>query len=279
MKKRIVLCADDYGQAMSISRGILELVGQGRLSAVSCMVNAPQWREQAPLLRPYNDQIDIGLHFNLTEGPALSDAYIQAFGPTFSSLSQIMKRAFLRRFPQAVVEAECHAQLDSFEQAMGRLPDYVDGHQHVHQFPVIRAALIAVYRQRFPAKQAYIRLVNTAILSGAWRDAFKKAIIYATGVSALKHLLDKNGIPYNASFSGIYSFDQAQQYPQLFNDFLHSVTDKGIIMCHPGLPDTVANDPIAAARGAEFAYLNSPGFLTDCQAQAVVLSRFVSFGG
>jgi predicted glycoside hydrolase/deacetylase ChbG (UPF0249 family) len=42
--KRIVLCADDFGQSAAISQGILQLVQAGRLSAVSCMTEADSWR-------------------------------------------------------------------------------------------------------------------------------------------------------------------------------------------------------------------------------------------
>jgi predicted glycoside hydrolase/deacetylase ChbG (UPF0249 family) len=64
-KKRIVLCADDYGQAPAISQGIIELLNQSRLSATSCMVNMPDWPVSAKELLPFINYVDLGLHFNL----------------------------------------------------------------------------------------------------------------------------------------------------------------------------------------------------------------------
>ena len=162
MKKRIVLCADDYGQAPTISAAILDLVQKERLTAVSCMVNSPFWQEHAALLLPFRAKIDVGLHFNLTEGRPLSAAFRAKMGDTFPSLLHLMGKSWWRRLNQAVIQAELRAQLDAFVNAMGELPDFLDGHQHVHQFPIIRAALVAVYADYFKAKRPYVRLVATA---------------------------------------------------------------------------------------------------------------------
>ena len=67
----IALCADDYAQNQAIDDGILSLLAEQRLSAVSCFSTAPRWRQQsAPALREVAaaGAADVGLHFNLTEG-------------------------------------------------------------------------------------------------------------------------------------------------------------------------------------------------------------------
>ena len=48
--RRIVLCADDFGMEPSVNEGILRLAAAGRLTAVTCMVDMPAWRDGAPLL-------------------------------------------------------------------------------------------------------------------------------------------------------------------------------------------------------------------------------------
>mgnify|MGYP000073246266 CR=1 FL=1 len=42
----------------------------------------------------------------------------------------------------AALAREWDAQWARFCEALGRAPRFVDGHQHVHQFPVIRDALL-----------------------------------------------------------------------------------------------------------------------------------------
>ena len=52
-RRKIVLCADDYGLAPGVSRAIRELLASGRLSATSCMVVYPEFAEDGPLLQPF----------------------------------------------------------------------------------------------------------------------------------------------------------------------------------------------------------------------------------
>lgn len=274
MKKRIVLCADDYGQAPAISQGILALVKQGRLSAVSCLATHPFWLEHASWLKPYQAEVDVGLHWNLTEGKPLSQAFHKAYGEQLFTLPTLMRQAFLRKLNQSVLEAECHAQLDSFESAFGCLPRFIDGHQHVHQFPVIRAALVNVYQQRLQAQGAYVRLVAIKIKPSDLLNNYKKIIIYTMGTRGLQSLLTQRGIPHNHSFSGIYPFPQARHYPALFPQFLKEVHEGGLIMCHPGFNSVDADDAIAKARVAEYQYFASDQFLDDCAAQNVAVARF-----
>lgn len=274
MTKRIVLCADDYGQAPAISQAIRNLIQWGRLSATSCMVNSPFWTEHAAWLAPYENKVDIGLHFNLTQGKALSQPFVTAYGEDLTSLPRLLSRALLRNLDRDILEAECHAQIDAFVSAIGFLPRFIDGHQHVHQFPIIREALIKVYQQRLDPKKSYIRLVDENI---KWRDIiqdFKKIIIYFSGTKRFKRLLDENKIKYNQTFAGIYAFSRADEYEKLFPGFLKAVADGGLIMCHPGLAVSESGDSIAEARRKEYEYLFGDEFLTDCHTYQVRLTRF-----
>ncbi len=272
MKKRIVLCADDYGQAKAISLGILDLLENGRLSATSCMVNLPDWQEQASWLIPFQEKIDIGLHFNLTHGKALAALYRSKHGDVFPSLSQLISRSYLHSLSQTAIEAELNAQIDYFVNALGFLPHHIDGHQHVHQFPVIRQAIINVYEQRLRASNTYIRLISGRLMLMDWFRHTKKCIVHMLGATAMKKLLQANNIPHNSTFSGIYSFALAEQYSAFFPQFLQSVDESGLIMCHPGLAE--ADDGIAKARFLEYQYFKSEKFINDLQAAQVAIKRF-----
>lgn len=261
MTKRIVLCADDYGQAPPISEAIISLLEKKRLTAVSCMVNTPFWPEHARWLHPYQESIDIGLHFNLTEGHPLSEAY----GHGFSSLSNLIGSVLLRNMSVSTVAAELLAQLKAFKLAMGRWPDFIDGHQHIHQFPVIRDALLLVHQTNLKDCCPYIRLVNPKLKATDVLFDPKKVIIHLLGAHALKKGLSTLNIPHNSSFSGIYGFSRAAAYERLFPNFLQESADQGLIMCHPGLASTGKTDPIASARMYEFQYLASDRFLVDSQ--------------
>lgn len=261
--RHIVLCADDFGQTESICNGILQLVAKKRLSAVSCMVNGKAFVQQAALLKLYQEQIDIGLHLNFTEGEPLSEPLRQQFNNSFPSLGTLSKLLLQRQLAPSAIETEIVSQIAQFEQALGHKPDFIDGHQHVHHFPQIRPALLKVYEQHFPTNAAYIRISVTTPLK--WWESFpKKHIIALTGALKLKKQLEQLSIPHNTSFEGIYNFKNAPQYRAFFQKFLRDIQNGGLIMCHPGLATEDTQDPLWHSRFHEFDYFASDAFLEDC---------------
>jgi predicted glycoside hydrolase/deacetylase ChbG (UPF0249 family) len=277
MTKRIVLCADDYGQAPEVSQGIITLGKYGRLSATSCLVNSEYWLEHAKWLIPLKPQLELGLHFNLTEGKAISPVFIAKYGENLLPLPQLLRKAMLRQLDRQAVEAEFLAQVARFKEGVDAAPDFIDGHQHVHQFPVIRDVWMSAYEKAFKHMQKpYVRSVLPAINAMDFLTNFKKIIIYCLGAKALKSLLHTHEIPHNTSFAGIYSFNQAAQYRDLFIGFLKASENGGLIMCHPGLLSENSADPIAKARYAEYQYFFGDHFLYDCHQQEVTLGRFYS---
>lgn len=268
--KAIVLCADDYGQAPSISEGILALLADKRISAASCMVNTESWPEYASKVIAFQHDADIGLHFNLTHGEPLSTEF-KAKYKEFSNLSTLIGKAYVGRLDKEVIAAELNAQLDAFSKAIGTLPRFLDGHQHVHQLPIIRDVMIETYNARLKQSKAYIRVVNMHL--SPFDLLSKKTLIYLTGSRQLKQLLEQNKIPHNHSFSGIYNFANAKQYHEHFRKFLREIESGGLIMCHPG-KESSGDDEIAEARFLEFNYFLSEQFQQDCADYKTIVRKF-----
>ncbi|MBS0359022.1 MAG: ChbG/HpnK family deacetylase [Proteobacteria bacterium] len=267
--KHIILCADDYGQSLPVSQAIIDLLKQKRLSATSCMTTGAQWISHARMLQIFADEVDTGLHFNLTEGTPLSEAYLRKYGKTFMSLPKLIILASIRLLDKNTIEKELEAQLEQFVVGMGREPDFIDGHQHIHQFPIIREALITVYERRYKNKKPYIRSTDQKVKPQ--KHFFKQLIIQLLGARALKRKLVQKNIPHNNSFEGIYPFSAHPPYSKNFRGFLERVEEGGIIMCHPGLEGDLKIDPIAAARYREYQYFSSEQFLKDCEKEKVAL--------
>lgn len=264
MAKTIILCADDFGQDPHISEAILALAANKRLSATSCMTTGEDWLHHGPALKSFQTHLDIGLHFNLTHG---KESY-------FQPLNNWLLRALLRQIDKGFVEKRLHEQLDRFEHTMGHPPDFIDGHQHIHSFPVIRDVLINVIRERFPSKRPYVRTL-TPMLHGA--DSQVKALIVKGASYGLSRALKDQGIRHNSQFGGLYSLRPLAPYRDFMNLWLHQASSGTLIMCHPGLaPLHPTFDPIQTARVGEYAYLSSDAFPEDCVKAGVVLGRFRS---
>lgn len=274
--KKITLCADDYSFTPAVSEAIIQLISRDRLSAVSCMTNTEHWKTHADWLKPYVDKVDIGLHFTLTDVPPHNSKLRESWPNGSPSHLNLMLQAYTRQLNPEWIRSEIKSQIDRFEQALGILPHFIDGHQHVHQLPIVRDALLAVYQENFPDASCYIRIPSNGVLKikDSISTTIKSSLIAITGATSLKRLLSKHNIPFNTSFSGIYTFSNAPHYPQYFRQFLEEIKPNGLIMCHPGLHSEASIDSIAGPRWHEYNYLNSDAFLQDCENKGIQLVRF-----
>ena len=271
--KKITLCADDYAQNIAISEGIIRLAELGRISATSCMVNSDAWNDTYSALQVIYPTTYVGLHVNLTHGIALSDSWKNHYGAQFPGLARLLMLAYSRQLNPAVIAAECHAQWDAYSNAMNVMPDFIDGHQHVHQLPLIRDAILSVYADR--------SLSGTTIrkTTQGWRDLvvkdgfLKRQLIMLLGGIELNKRLTALNIPTNTSFSGIYNFKQSTHYRKYFQSFLRYSQDNGLIMCHPGQRSNDTTDPLNDYRHHELAYFLSDDFLNDLTAHSFQLKR------
>ncbi|HQQ70207.1 MAG TPA: ChbG/HpnK family deacetylase [Alicycliphilus sp.] len=257
-ERRITLCADDFALHPLVDEAVVQLAQAGRLSATSCMSTAPRWRAAAPQLLPLRGRIQLGLHFNLTEGHGGAHAA--------HSLGQVLAAAYLRRLAPAQLRDAWRRQLDAFEDAIGGAPDFIDGHQHVHQLPGVREALLAELQQRY-AGRAMPWVRSTVPAGSLWRDP-KAAVIAALGGWQATRLLRRAGVPMNRGFGGVYGFDapSAEAYGARMQAWLAQARDGSLLMCHPAAAE-VPGDAIGAQRPVEFAYLMSEAFARDLRQQ------------
>lgn len=266
MTRRLALCADDYGSTPGTSATITELAAAGRLSAISCLVNGPHWVAAAPALSVLDARVDIGLHFNLTEGRPLSPELARCW-PQLPTLPRLLAMAHLGALPLAAVKAEFAAQLDAFTAATGTAPAFLDGHQHVHHFPGIRTIMLDAIGN-FAVRPA---VRNTGRVLGPG-FTLKRALLRGTGGRELLRLLVRHGHAHNAALTGVYDFAQTD-YRGLMQGWLARVPGDGaLLFCHPGARSGGgAADPIGAAREREATYLRSAAFDDDLRDAGVEL--------
>lgn len=264
MVKKIILCADDFGQNQSISDGILELAQMSRLSAVSCMVNGASWPYGIDVLKSCD--VELGLHLNLTHGAPLSTFW----GKRFPSLFRLILN--LHMLDTDALYQEILAQIEKFKADVGFYPQFIDGHQHVHQLPVVRDALFAALE--FLRLQPWIRSTYTADNQRLTHFLnWKRWVLYCLGGRTFSRLLKNKGYGTNKDFSGDYTFAKDANYPKLFRQFLRELQDQGLIMCHPGKVSQESTDSIAAIRPYEYQYFQSDKFLKDLKESGVELGK------
>ncbi|HYG42886.1 MAG TPA: ChbG/HpnK family deacetylase, partial [Bordetella sp.] len=196
--------------------------------------------------------LDLGVHLNLTEPLGLA-----AQAPVMP-LRLLIARAYANRLDEAWLDEQLARQFDAFEAVMGRAPDYVDGHQHVHQLPGVLPRLLRLIRQRYGRHVPWLRHTAPGLQEGIpLRESAKARLVGALGAHALARAARLEGLRTNRRLLGVYRLQGgARHYAELLQSWLNNARDGDLLLCHPALPG--AGDSLAAQRAAEFEVLACP---------------------
>ena len=269
-RRRIVLCADDYGISPAVSAAIRDLILRRRINATSVMVVAPSFSrsEAAALRQAAGDHAAIGLHLTLT---APYRPASQHFAPlrhdAFFPLAAMARRGLSRALIPALLDAEIAAQIAAFHDALGRAPDYIDGHQHIHVFPQVSEALVRVVKHAAP--HAWVRQCGRAVR----KNLEPKALVLDALSRRLQRLAAAHGVRTNPAFAGTYAFRANTDFAKLFPNFLDGLPDGSVVMCHPGKVDAELSrlDPLTNLREREYAFFLDEAFPQVLAARGVAL--------
>jgi predicted glycoside hydrolase/deacetylase ChbG (UPF0249 family) len=274
--RRIWLCADDYGIAPGVNTAIRELISRRRLNATSVMVVSPSFTQAdadgLARLRDAGATLAIGLHVTLSAPfRPLSRDFAPLRQGTFLSLGATCRKALMRRLQREKLEAEVIAQLQAFAAAFGRPPDFIDGHQHVQLFPLVRDVVLEAGKRGAP--HAWMRQCGRS-LPLRRRFSNPKALLLDMLSRDFRRRARAQGVRTNPAFAGAYDFKSAGEFADLFARFLHGLPDGGLIMCHPGFVDTELTrlDPLTTQREREYAFFAGAAFPTMLAAQGAVLA-------
>ncbi|WP_022720175.1 ChbG/HpnK family deacetylase [Rhodopseudomonas sp. B29] len=275
--RRIWLVADDYGISPGVNRAIRELIGRGRINATSVMVvgSALGADEIGGLQEAAarNPDAAIGLHATLTAPfSPLTMHYRPLHGGQFHPLGRKLRDSLLRRYDAEMIATELRAQVERFAELFGRLPDYVDGHQHVQLFPQVRDAFVGTVKSMLPG--AWVRQCGRATpLTQRLGDP--KPLLLDVLSAAFRSRAAQAGVATNSGFAGAYAFLRQTDFAELMQGFLDGLPDGGLIMCHPGYVDEVlvSLDPFTDQRERENAFLSGDQFAALLETQQVTLAR------
>jgi chitin disaccharide deacetylase len=128
----LIVNADDFGQGPGVNRGIIEAHERGVVTSASLMVRWPAAAEAAAYARAH-PALGIGLHLDLGEWAFR----LGEWRPVYEVVP---------RGDAAAVSEEWRRQLGRFRELVGRDPDHLDSHQHVHREGVAAEVAAALAR-------------------------------------------------------------------------------------------------------------------------------------
>lgn len=257
----VVVCADDYGLNPAVGAAIRDLISAGRLSATSCMTTSRHWAAEGALLKPLRGRAAVGLHFTLTELAPLSELPELAPDGRLPPLGTLLRKALYRRLQSGGIRRELEAQFDSFERVMDTPPDYLDGHHHVHQLPVVRDVVLEVAAKRLMPGRCYLRFCDEPMAEILSRGvAVPRAALISLLARKFAAQARRVGFLGNRGFRGVRNFTADEDAAALYSAFLRQPQAGMMIMCHPGGSAEGEEDSIAACRVGEYRFLRSDAF-------------------
>jgi predicted glycoside hydrolase/deacetylase ChbG (UPF0249 family) len=275
-ERHIWLCADDYGISPSVNAGIRELIARGRLNAASVMLAAPHLdddeADQLELLNSGTKRAALGLHVTLTAPfKPLSVGFTPLRDGSFLPVADMLRASMARRLQPEMLVIEIATQLRAFIDAFGHLPDFVDGHQHVHLFPQVRDAFLKVVAETAP--NAWVRQCGRVRAVRRLHD--RKGLVLDILSVRFRRKAKRLGLATNPAFAGAYAFNRKANFAKIFPRFLAGLPDGGLIMCHPGFVDAELKrlDSLTTLREHELAYFNSDDFPKQLAHHGVALAR------
>ncbi len=245
------LCADDFGWSAGVNDAVLHLSEKKILDGVSVMIFGSWPKDHIQRIKESN--VELGLHLDFT---SCLDCEAN------NKLHYLLVKSHLGLINKNKVKKFISFQIAEFVRKIGRLPDFIDGHQHVHQFPVIREEMIRVLNGLELPSSFWIRNTVTNDSSN-----IKANLLNFLGGLYSKNLLNRANYRTNGNFLGVYSFSSSDNYRKYFKEWMSKAAaskEKSIIMCHPGLnKPSKLGDVIFNSRVSEFKYFSSDKYYND----------------
>jgi predicted glycoside hydrolase/deacetylase ChbG (UPF0249 family) len=214
----------------------------------------------------------LGLHVTLTAPfTPLTKDFAPLRAGHFPAHKDMMQAAMTRRLQPKLLAEEIAAQVRAFEKAFGRLPDFLDGHQHVQLLPQVRDAFLKVTAELAPT--AWVRQGARARSARALHD--RKGLVLDILSLGFRRKAHRFGLATNPAFAGAYIFNAKANFARIFPRFLKGLPDGGLIMCHPGFVDDTLKslDSLTTLREHEFAFFSSDAYLDLLAEHGVALAE------
>ena len=272
MVRRLIVNADDFGLAGSVSTGIIDVYQAGQLSSTTLMVNMPG-TEEAVDLAERHPGLGVGLHFNLTEGRPLTDArsLVDSDG-TFLLRGELIRRSVRGRVKPSDITRELTAQLDRFV-SLWLTPTHLDSHQHVHMVPTVFRAMAPVLRER-------VRALRVVVPAGHHTSRPQPVTMTVNAMLRLSAASIRRRFPgrTNDRFVSLHQLRASQPWNEdAYRSLIDSVPSQGVteLMVHPfaeadDLVLRYADDPIRDVRMA---------FIAMCRTEHRILTENGVFDG
>jgi hypothetical protein len=285
MPKQLIINADDFGRTRSVSDGIIRAHKEGIVTSTTAMMNMPGVANDLLKAKAEAPNLGLGVHLTFTAGrPLLPTEWVKSLiDERGAFLSQEAIIAKPTRIDTGELESELKAQIKTFKNAMGQLPDHLDAHHFVHIVPQLFALYLDLadefklpVRIPFPRREEDLSISEQSPhLVGDARWSTVETLIRADWeLLAIHAIRTTDRCWLNFHKDGV-SLDSLLK---ILDNLPDGTTE---LMTHPGLSD----DKLKAAstynlqREEELAILTNPQVKTRVQELGIELIKFSELAG
>jgi predicted glycoside hydrolase/deacetylase ChbG (UPF0249 family) len=248
---KLIVNADDFGYADSVSAGIIQAHRDGIVTATTLMTNAPHTQDAARMARA-TPSLDVGVHLVTTFDRPLVDVelvptLVDRDGRFFRPIELLA-----RDIDGEEALLEYRAQYRKARELLGREPTHIDTHHWVHDHPVLEWAVGELARETGAAARIH---------SDEQRDRLR-----ARGVRTPDHFVRE------------FQHEDKVGVDSLLTLLARLANRGGVteLMCHPGEADEamVTRSGYARERATELATLTDPRVRAALRDLGVTLATF-----
>lgn len=236
---RLIINADDYGYYKCVSRGILDTMKSGNVTATGVMANSQYFMEAIKELLAI-ETADAGIHLNLTFGKPLTNSmkndlerWNGNFPPKYKLVTAILKGEIRKKSVFDELSAQIERCIDA-----GLAVTFLNSHEHVHMLPVLYPMVLElsdIYRIPYVryTDAEWMGKINTGYLI---RNIIFTVLGWVNSRDAIKSLPKLIGTGESGKLSINYL---EKRLSSLKNDRVYE------LMCHPGYFDKTEIDNAA----------------------------------
>jgi hypothetical protein len=180
----LIVNADDFGLSPTVNNAVMRAFELGLIDRATAIANAPCFADACGLALANGLEQRVGIHFNITEGIAISPEMknTRCFCAQDSRFTyRRNSKRYLSKSEKNAAAKECEAQIRRFhEQRL--FPTHLDSHHHVHtEWSIFRAIEPVLRRHRITSVRlsrnvgkfsipiyAYKTLFNSYLRRGRW---------------------------------------------------------------------------------------------------------------
>ena len=228
---RLIVNADDYGYFRCVSKGILQSVTHGIVTATGVFANTTHFAEHAAWLRDC-DRLDVGVHLNLTAGVPLTNGLRERLARSsggFAGKFAMARGILAGAIKVEDVRLEWAAQIERCL-ASGLKLQFVNSHEHMHMLPALFSMTHSLAHQY---GIAHVRFPTSDLQgSGSMGALFRGAVMKTLESINRPHRDASTAQFFGLEKSGRLDLAYLQRWiPRLRQGRVYE------LMCHPGLFD------------------------------------------